>query len=212
MKMPQKFEDSKLVINNPKSNNNERNTLVIQNPHYLSGDNIPESMRFRNLELTREHCVDMSLLTSYFRFLRHYSDDTLQSRLNDSEKPDISSKLRRCENYTAKLFENWEIRRNIITFCSKEAETLKKELDLTFEQDNAKAVTAAKIDSYALRDLQNEKNRYYANYNKITQWVRQQEGVESILQDRANDVLRNNCDENRNYLTDFKLFYKDHVN
>lgn len=99
-----------------------------------------------------------------------------------------------------------------MTFCSKEAETLKEELDSTFEQDNKKAVTAAKIDSYALRDLQNEKNRYYANYNKIIQWVSQQEGVEKILQDRANDVLRNNCDENKNYLSDFKLFYKDHIN
>ncbi|KAH3902542.1 related to Mic23p [Saccharomycodes ludwigii] len=190
------------------------NSLKVELPDYLNSDDYSEAFLYNNLTITKKDCVNPVLLGSFFRFLRRYSDDVIEQRVNDSITPKSSSKLVHCDNFIkSQLYPNWNIRDNVISYCSNYATSLKRELDTTCSENSESAsppVTETRIDPYAAIDYKNAKTMRYNDYNSVVNWVENQKEIEKILRKRSVNVLLNNCGQ-ASYLDDFTKSYRNNI-
>lgn len=164
------------------------------------------------ITVTRERCVDPSLIDSFLRFLRHGSDDIIRQKLNNYRKGSINGKNKCKEFLKQELYPNWQIRNNIISFCEKEAAEMKNETDQ--QCGNNKKTTAeplidARIDPYAARERAEKQEAQYKDWTKVTEWVANNRKIEQILTSTTEGILRQNCEQNNDYLKEFTQFCKD---
>ncbi|KAL6932783.1 hypothetical protein ACO0R3_001867 [Hanseniaspora guilliermondii] len=167
-----------------------------------------------DINVDLESCLEMKQLTHYISQLRYFTDDTLSTTLNDSERPNLKYRLKRCD-YVIKeeLFPAWEMRDKILEQCSVELEEYKQKLDVnhpdvqvskstlfsSIGSDNKKE----NLDPYKKRDMIKKTTSDYVDYNASKKWIEQQLGVEKILKERSVSILKNQCNE----FADFQAFY-----
>lgn len=180
----------------------------------------PESMIEKSEMLMTEanvdldSCLEMKQLTHFLSKLRYFTDDTLNTNLNDSEKPSLEYRLKRCD-YVIKndLFPVWEMRDNILKQCSYELEKYKKKLDISHPDVSTLKTPLImnigndnrleNLDPYKKRDLIKKTTVAYGDYNASKKWLEQQLGVEKILKERSVSILRTQCNE----FVDFQALY-----
>ncbi|CCD25280.1 Mix23p NDAI_0E04630 [Naumovozyma dairenensis CBS 421] len=170
-------------------------------------DNINE------LVINRKRCIHSTLVDSFLRMLRHSSDDTLRQKINDYSKRDNNgndiSNYDKCRVVKNELYENWKVRTDIINFCDKESQNLKRELDAKYSNNNSNDKPVdPRLDPYAARDYQDEQESQYGEYNKMRTWVANNLHIESILQNTSDRILKQNCDQNKDYLKEFQDLLK----
>lgn len=174
-----------------------------------------DNVNFNNdINVDLENCLEMKQLTHYLSQMRYFTDDTLNTTLNDSEKPTSEHRLKRCA-YVIKeeLFPAWGIRDKILEQCSLELEGYKKKLDSKHpDVEPIKPTLLAGIgadykrenlDPYKRRDLIKKTTADYVDYNASKKWIEQQLGVEQILKERSVSLLKGQCHE----AVDFQAFY-----
>ncbi|CAI4055912.1 hypothetical protein SUVZ_02G0110 [Saccharomyces uvarum] len=166
------------------------------------------------ITVTRERCVDPSLLDSFLRILRHGSDDIIRQKLNNYRKPSSNSE-NKCERFLKQeLYPNWQIRSGIISFCDQEATQMKVETDQKFSNTGSSAIgplTDARIDPYAARERLEDQEARYRNWTKVKDWVANNRQIEQILTSTTDRILRQNCEQNKDYLKQFAQFCKDNT-
>lgn len=168
----------------------------------------------KDVEVNLQTCLEMKQLTHVLKQLRHLSDDTLDTNLNNSSLPEVQYRLKQCNNVVLNdLFPAWYTRDRILGECKSQLEGYKTHLDENKPTELVNSYvpeTEAErnLDPYAKRDLIKKNTLSYADYNSASKWLEQQNGVEKIIKERSIGVLKNNCNENVKYMTEFELFCK----
>ncbi|CCE61824.1 hypothetical protein TPHA_0B01510 [Tetrapisispora phaffii CBS 4417] len=191
--------------------------LIFRDNYYENNDIKDISGHEQQLTLTRARCVNPTLVNSFLNILRHKSDDIIRQRLNDYEKivntgksgSSEISKLGKCGYFLEKeLYPNWEVRRQAIQFCENESIKMEKELENSSKNSDvsSKSVVEARLDPYASRDRQAEENSRYNELNSVKLWIKNNKKIESILKNTANEILRQRCDQNTDYINKFWTF------
>ncbi|CCK69531.1 Mix23p KNAG_0C04290 [Huiozyma naganishii CBS 8797] len=193
-------------------------TIRAPSPGLIDADD--DNLKFSNgdnsvseITLTRKVCIESTLVDSFLQTLRHISDDKIKQRLNSYNKQTVtnSDKLQNCNTFVQnELFPNWEARSKAITFCQRQADELKAELDVKYaESSNAKTVAVdARLDPYGERDLLDEQESKYSSWSRLNDWVKNSLIVESILQNTSDHTLKRQCDASEDYLEKFKALNK----
>ena len=163
------------------------------------------------ITLNRDRCVHPMLINSFLTLLRHKSDDIIKQRLNDYAKPNTGfySVEERCVSFLeSELYPNWVTRNKVISFCEQEVIKMKSELDTkqAYTSQSKRAIVEARLDPYAARDLLDEQIYQFSDLNAVTKWVKNNKGIESILQRNTNVILKQNCNQNLNYIDKFWEF------
>ncbi|OBA28955.1 hypothetical protein HANVADRAFT_4731 [Hanseniaspora valbyensis NRRL Y-1626] len=167
-----------------------------------------------DVEVNLQTCLEMKQLTHILKKLRHLSDDTLETNLNDSELPNLQYRLNQCKKVVSnELFPTWEIRDTILNQCKEELSNYKQRLDQSHNSNSANDKTMImdsnnNLDPYSKRDLVKKTTSYYVDYNASTKWLEQQIGVENIIREKSVVTLKNNCNDNIEYMKQFNLFCK----
>lgn len=178
--------------------------------HLLDGNlNFPDyQQRTNNLTLNRQRCLDPTLIDSFLRNLRHGSDDVIKQKLNNYYKQTEhrdKSKIQKCNTFISnELYPNWKVRDQIIDFCAGQAEKLKAEIDAKGDDQNTQVKTVdTRLDPYSQRDLQFQQKQKYKQLNDLNTWVSNNRGIESILRGTSDHILKQNCDQNEDYIKKF---------
>lgn len=170
----------------------------------------------KHLTVTRERCVNPTLVDSFLRLLRYGSDDSMRQRLSAYHNYEKEGRYneKKCDKFlTEELYPNWHSRDRVIGFCNGQLGQMKTELDQRYGQDPATFVRAEvdlRLDPYAARDRAQEQEDHYKQWKRLNKWVENQKRIESILRTNSNRVLRQNCDQNADYLEDFWNFQHNH--
>ncbi|CCC70373.1 hypothetical protein NCAS_0E03030 [Naumovozyma castellii] len=154
------------------------------------------------LTINRQRCVNPTLVDSFLRLLRHGSDDVLKQRLNMYSRDE---EMNKCEVVKEELYENWNIRLDIINFCEEQSRQIKETLDLKYGSNASLSEHKIdpRIDPYAARDQLDSQEAKYAEWKKVKQWVQNNSEIESILQGTSDKILRQKCNQNTDYLKQF---------
>ncbi|KAL3230192.1 hypothetical protein RNJ44_01555 [Nakaseomyces bracarensis] len=177
--------------------------------HLLDGNlNFPDyQQRTRNITLNRQRCLDPTLIDSFLRTLRHGSDDIIRQKLNNYNKQtehQDKSKIQKCNSFLQnELYPNWRVRDQIIDFCASQAEKLKVEIDSKGEDVVSTKVVDTRLDPYSQRDVLFQQEQRYRQLNDLNTWVSNNKGIESILRGTSDHILKNNCDQNEDYIKKF---------
>ncbi|CUS21491.1 LAQU0S03e03796g1_1 [Lachancea quebecensis] len=161
------------------------------------------------LTMTREKCLSRELVDSFFRLLRHNSDDVIKQKLNNIDNLSAKAKVTRCGDFVQReLFPSWDLRHEAINFCEREARAIKKELDSRFGSSHAveRPVLDARMDPYAAADSSSQKEAHYRDWKELTRWIQNQREIEEILQKNGASVLNRACDPDEAYIDAFKKF------
>ncbi|EJS44660.1 YBL107C [Saccharomyces arboricola H-6] len=186
-------------------------------PQSLLESNLPfsnDEPALTGITITREQCVDQSLIDSFLRFLRHGSDDTIRQKLNNYRRAPSDGGNKCKEFLKQELYPNWQIRNNIISFCEKEAAEMKAETDQRSNgtgKSSTDSIIDARLDPYAAREQIEEQESRYKDLNKVRNWVANNRKIEQILTSVTARILRQNCDQNEDYLKQFTQFCKDNT-
>ncbi|SCW00121.1 LAFE_0B09912g1_1 [Lachancea fermentati] len=189
------------------------NELTINTPTKVLESNLKvkggDDVHMEKLTITRERCINPSLVDSFLRLLRHNTDDVIRQKLNNVGGTNEKIKSERCNEYVHKeLYSCWAVRDKVISFCDNEAASMKKELDANYG-GTTETITAAsdlRLDPYAAREKQEEKEFHYNDLRNLQRWVQNQREVEGILQNTSNRILQSSCDANTNYIAQFEDF------
>ena len=159
------------------------------------------------ITLTRQQCIEPSLLDSFLRTLRHQSDDIIKSKINNYTRCGSTNdeKLELCNNFVKEeLYPNWEVRYKAIRFCEQQAEKMKIELVNKYPERPDKKEYNLRLDPYAEKAAKEEYESHFKDLDNVTQWIENNKMVESILQNTSNSILNQRCDANTEYL---KIFW-----
>ncbi|SCV01618.1 LANO_0F12662g1_1 [Lachancea nothofagi CBS 11611] len=170
-----------------------------------------EEVMMQTLTMNRERCLNRELVDSFFRTLRHNSDDVIQQKLNNAGKTDRRAKSARCQEFVKQeLFPSWDLRLKAVGFCEKEAFALKQELDEKYGATSVSAgqIREARMDPYAAAERLEAKESHYAQWKDLNRWIGNQHGIERILQRNAANILARSCDPDTAYFTEFEEFRK----
>lgn len=187
-------------------------SIKIRTPEALLDPNLEFANSERTIAeitLTRDRCINPSLVDSFLRLLRHGSDDIIRQRIYDYTK---KSKSRgplneKCHQFVKnELYPNWEARTKIIDFCDQQAKQMKDMLDEEYGSETGndlKPLVDARLDPYAARDRVKLLQSKYMQWRSVNQWVENNRTIESILQSTSERILKDKCDQNIEYLHDF---------
>ncbi|CEP62807.1 Mix23p LALA0_S06e04302g [Lachancea lanzarotensis] len=169
-----------------------------------------DDVTVHTLTLNRERCLSRELVESFFRFLRHNSDDVIRQKLNNTKEKNERAAKTRCKEFvTQDLFPSWDLRLRAIDFCDREASSLKRELDEKYAPDGSHGpVLAARMDPYAAADSVATREAYLRQWSELRRWVDNQRGIEQILQRTGTGVLARACDPDTSYIDEFEKFRK----
>lgn len=168
-----------------------------------------------HLTVTRERCVDPTLVDSFLRLLRYGSDDNIRQRLSAYHNYEESGSYnqKKCDKFLAgELYPSWHSRDRIISFCDEQLGRMKTELDQKYGSSSdtlPKAEVDLRLDPYAARDRAQEQEERYKEVKRLTNWIENQQRIESILRNNSNRVLGQICDQNADYLQNFWKFLQD---
>lgn len=171
----------------------------------------PNASEMMDLTVTRERCLSPSLIDSFFRVLRHGSDDVIKQKLNNTKTNSIDSRTSQCKDFIHReLYPSWLVRNRIINFCDREAFELKREIEAKYSTSNADLIPEIdpRIDPYAAREREEQREAHYNDWKRLRNWVQNQREVEKILQIRSNNVLGEVCGHSTDYIEQFKKFSK----
>ena len=214
------FSQSHLIQQDPHHNiQSHRSKMILKAPESIKQKSekifTKHNVNFNNdINVDLESCLEMKQLTHCLSQLRYFTDDTLNTTLNDSEKPNSDYRLKRCD-YVIKeeLFPAWEMRDKILEQCRFELEEYKKKLDLNHPDVQPTKPTLftgigtdykkENLDPYKKRDVIKKTTADYVDYNASKKWIEQQLGVEKILKERSVSILKGQCNE----VIDFQAFY-----
>lgn len=91
---------------------------------------------------------------------------------------------------------------------------MKAETDRKFSNTGSSAtgtITDARIDPYAAREKLEDQEARYRDWTRVKEWVANNEKIEQILTSTTDRILRQNCEQNKNYLEQFAQFCKDNT-
>ncbi|KAH7579067.1 Mitochondrial intermembrane space cysteine motif-containing protein MIX23 [Nakaseomyces glabratus] len=161
----------------------------------------------RQLTLNRARCVDPTLIDTFLRNLRHGSDDVIKQKLNNYSKQTEhrnDTRLQKCDSLIHReIYPNWQVRDSIIDFCAAQATQLKHELDQQKSSEVIRTTVDTRLDPYSVRDLQHEEEKKYKQWNDLNNWVENNRTIEGILRGSSDHFLKQNCDQNVDYLRKF---------
>lgn len=180
----------------------------------ISSENINEyNLNFKTgdkttsqITLTKQRCIEPSLLDSFLRTLRHQSDDIIKSKINNYTKSGSTNKEKviLCDKFVEnELYPNWEIRFKAIGFCERQAEIMKEDLKENFNNELQNKTYNLRLDPYAERAAKEEYESHFKDLKDLTQWVENNKTVESILQSTSDSILKQRCNANKEYLATF---------
>lgn len=192
--------------------------ITLRTPDVLLDPNLEfstEEPPIRELVLTRKRCIDSSIVDSFLKLLRNGSDDILRQKLSSySQAQDNgranSSKKTSCEQYLKKeLYPNWQTRDQIISFCEGQSEQLKHELDAGTSKSirsNVIPEIDPRLDPYSARRIIYDREAAYKDWKRLNSWIENNKKVESILRNSSAKTLKQNCDQNADYMAQFFSF------
>lgn len=73
----------------------------------------------------------------------------------------------------------------------------------------AEPLIDARIDPYAARERAEKQEAQYKDWTKVTEWVGLLSFYQQILTSTTEGILRQNCEQNNDYLKEFTQFCKD---
>lgn len=158
------------------------------------------------IKLTRQRCIDPTLIDSFLMQLRHQSDDIIKSKINNYTKSGSTNneKLELCDTFVKReLYPNWKIRHEAINFCEQQAEHMKVDLANKYPARFESKEYNLRIDPYAERAAKEEYESHFKDLDTLTQWVENNKMIESILQSTSDSILKQRCNANTEYLNTF---------
>lgn len=164
------------------------------------------------LTVTRERCINPSLVDSFLSLLRHGTDDVIKQRMSTYERANGAPRFSagKCDQFLSnELYPNWLVRDEVLGFCENEMNQLKSQLLQEYgggSPTNKVPQLDSRIDPYAARDLLEEREMHFGKVARLQTWLDNHKQVESILRSNSDRVLKNICDENANYLQQFWKF------
>ncbi|SCU83587.1 LAFA_0D04500g1_1 [Lachancea sp. 'fantastica'] len=169
-----------------------------------------DNVTVQTLTLNRERCLNRELVDSFFRVLRHNSDDVIRQKLNNTKEKNEKAVKLRCKEFVAQdLYPSWDLRLRAIDFCGREASSLKRELDERYASDaSQRPILEARMDPYAAAESVASKEAHFQQWRELTRWIDNQRRIEQILQRTGSGVLARACDPDTSYIDDFENFRK----
>ncbi|GAV55256.1 hypothetical protein ZYGR_0AS05800 [Zygosaccharomyces rouxii] len=225
LNLNKRFEQVKITKNSVYwreliTSNMPNNEIIVTAPSQVSLDAdtvFSQGDRTNNqLTVTRERCINPSLVDSFLSLLRHGTDDMIKQRMSTYERANGAPRFStaKCDQFLGKeLYPNWLVRDQVLGFCENEMNQLKSQLlqDYGDESSTTKAPQLdSRIDPYAARDLLEERDMHFGKLARLQTWLDNHKQVESILRSNSDRVLKNICDENANYLQQFWNFGQEH--
>ncbi|CAR28848.1 hypothetical protein ZYGR_0U02060 [Zygosaccharomyces rouxii] len=168
------------------------------------------------LTVTRERCINPSLIDSFLSSLRHGTDDMIKQRMSTYDRTNGARRFSagRCDQFLAKeLYPNWSTRDQVLGFCENEMNQMKSELLREYGDESSmtkKSQLDSRIDPYASKDQLQERDTHFGKLTRLQTWLDNHKKVESIVRSNSDRVLKNICDENANYLEQFWKFGQEH--
>lgn len=193
--------------------------IIVATPDVLLESNLDfktDEPLIKELVVTKDRCINPSLVDSFLRLLRNGSDDIIRQKLSSypMNQPDHVtriSKEKSCNEYLVnELYPNWKTRTQIISFCDRQSKKLKKDLD----QNEGDTTVAApeidpRLDPYGAKKILYDREAHYKEWKRLNTWVENNKEIESILRVTSAEILRQNCDQNAEYVDQFfKLLSK----
>lgn len=90
-----------------------------------------------------------------------------------------------------------------MNFCEQQAEKMKVELANKYPTGFQSKEYNLRIDPYAERAAKEEYESHFRDLDTLTQWVENNNMVESILQSTSDSILKQRCNANNEYLNTF---------
>lgn len=197
----------------------EDNQIVITAPEVLLDSNLKfatDEPIIKQLTVTRERCINPTLVDSFLRLLRNGSDDIIRQKLSTYSRQETDAHIRssKCDTFlNDELYPNWRARSQIISFCDTQSKQMKVELDKNYMQNSSSDVKPdidPRLDPYAARNRVEEQEASYREWRRLGTWIENNKQIESILRITSNRILKQNCDQNANYLEKFWRFQQSH--
>ena len=73
----------------------------------------------------------------------------------------------------------------------------------------AKPIIEARIDPYAAKERAEEQEARHRDWTNLTDWVANNRRIEQILTSTTEGILKQNCEQNEDYLKQFAQFCKN---
>ena len=152
--------------------------------HLLQHDRPPRSVPIVAVQLT----VD------FLRKSRQYSDDSIETQLNDllsprrlfsSPSPTVLEPPRCREFIRTRLFPAWQARDDVLAYCSNFAE---KPLEESLASATPAVEVSERVDPYARR-----KKEVWEKHDELKRVIRQENGVEAVIRLRTWELVVRRC-------------------
>lgn len=196
------------------------NQLVVQAPPQISLDsNIvfdDDQVSQAQLTVTRERCLNPSLVDTFLSLLRHGTDDLIRQKMStyDRAGKDRTFPGNMCNQFLSKeLYPNWMARDQVLNFCEGEMRLMRSQLLQEFGDESSfkqNPQVDSRIDPYSERNQSEDREIHFGKVKRLQTWLRNHREVETILRSNSDRVLRSICDENANYLQQFWKFQEEH--
>jgi hypothetical protein len=102
------------------------------------------------------------------------------------------------------VFPAWKGRLRAIEFCEQEASKLEKEVHFAKEETKVIQNSDLRLDPYAQRDIDSQREKQYAQIDSLRSWVRNERDIENIVQTRTLQILNDECGGLKDWLQEFK--------
>lgn len=95
-----------------------------------------------------------------------------------------------------------------IEFCEEEASKIEAEIHKEIEEHKIIGNSDLRLDPYAQRDIDTRGEVAHAQINTLRSWIANEKEIESIVQSRTSQVLRDNCGWKMDWSKDFTKWSK----
>lgn len=196
----------------------EQDQITVRAPQVFLDSNLNFPNRDKTVTevtVTRSRCIDPTLIDSFLRTMRHGSDDIIKQKINNATKEGsmLRSRSEKCDDFVKnELYPNWRERGRVISFCQNQALFMKHELDEQYASvgiESERPKIDPRIDPYAERDRITEKESRYSQWRSLNRWVDNNIEIESILRTTSDKILKQNCNQNEEYMKGLLKFLKE---
>lgn len=198
----------------------QENHIVVSAPPQISLDSnivfADDDISNNQLTVTRERCLNPSLVDSFLSLLRHGTDDLIKQRMSTYGRAGGNGSFseEKCDQFLAKeLYPNWFARDQVLGFCEDEMKQMSSQLSQEYgDQSSLGQVPRvdSRVDPYAARNQSEERESHFAKVRRLQIWLGNHRQVESILRSNSDRVLKSICDQNANYIKQFWKFQQEH--
>ncbi|AQZ18713.1 YBL107C [Zygosaccharomyces parabailii] len=198
----------------------QENHIVVSAPPQISLDSnivfADDDISNNQLTVTRERCLNPSLVDSFLSLLRHGTDDLIKQRMSTYGRAGGNGSYpeEKCDQFLAKeLYPNWLARDQVLGFCEDEMKQMRSQLSQEYGEQTSlrqRPRVDSRVDPYAARNQSEELEAHFAKVQRLQIWLGNHRQVESILRSNSDRVLRSICDQNANYIKQFWKFQQEH--